>query len=251
MGALFCAGIIPTRAEESLSLPYARTEHGIYQYLDRLETAGDVPLVSRTRPYLSLIRHDLPVRESATLAREFRRYAGESAAGMYGIGRSSIPARESDWRTLRRWLGLRDESAPWFYGSGFHFAHWSYDSTLAVTVQPVYGYEIFDTDDERGAIARFTGGIRVEGGFAGRLRFLMDFRDHTESGNGPYNSRDQLYGDRWAAVELKGNSSTSYDISESFLQYYGRNLSVTAGRGRHRWGPAQFGSLFLNSQAPP
>jgi len=251
LGIILLSGMIPVCAVESLSLPYSRTDHGIYQYLDRLETAGEMPLISRTRPYLSLIRHVVPVRESATHTREYRRYAGESMAGMYGIGRSTNPARESGWRNLRRWLGIRDESAEWLYGSGFHFASWTYDTTLAVTVQPVYGYEVFDTDDERGNISRFTGGIRVEGGYAGRLRFLMDFRDHTESGNGPYDSRSNLYEDRWAAVELKGNSSTSYDISESFLQYYGRDLSVTAGRGRHRWGPAQFGSLFLNSYAPP
>ena len=39
--------------------------------------------------------------------------------------------------------------------------------------------------------------------------------------------------------------------SESFLQYYGRDLSISAGRGRFQWGPGRFGSLFLNAHTPP
>ena len=58
----------------------------------------------------------------------------------------------------------------------------------------------------------------------------------------------KISGRRWASRPTA--RSTSYDISESFLQYYGRDLSLTVGRGRHRWGPAHSGSLFLNSRMP-
>ena len=165
----------------------------------------------------------------------------------YDIKRNRI----SGWTKLRRRAGLEENQAQWFYRGGFHFAAWQYDTTLAVAIQPVYGLEVIETDDERGTISRFTAGARVEGGYARRLHFMVDFRDHTETGNGPYVSRGQLYEDRWAAVDLKGGNSTSYNISESFLQYYGRDLSLTAGRGRFRWGPARHGSLFLNAQMPP
>lgn len=242
-------------------------DHPIYSYLERMQTAGRMPLLSSTRPYLGHVCHPIVMNADALNA-EDRRYLAESTAQMTAIGQLTVVEGESGWTKLRRKAGLHDRQWPWLYRDGFHITSWNYDTTFSVAIQPVYGLEVIDTeydtnyDDESSinnsnwvaranTISRFTSGLRIEGGYARRLRFLMDFRDHTESGNGPYTSRSQLYEDKWATVDLKGGNSISYDISESFLQYYGRNLSITAGRGRNYWGPSRHGSLFLNSQMPP
>lgn len=246
--ALALSASAAAQTPASFHLQFPLLDHPVYSYMERMQTAGKMPLLSSTRPYLGHLHH--PLRLWNDLTREDSRYRAESAAAMRVIG-YDVESNESAWKNLRRRAGLRDERMPWLYRNGFHFASWHYDTTFSVAIQPVYGLEIIETDDERGIISRFAGGARVEGGYMRRLHFMMDFRDHTESGNGPYSSRSQLFEDRWAAVDLKGGNSTSYDISESFLQYYGHDLSLTAGRGRFRWGPARHGSLFLNSQMPP
>jgi len=247
-----CAGAQPSPV---LFLQFPLVDHPAYSYLERMQTAGNLPLLSSSRPYLGHLRHPVRLRDDVRLGRENRRYLAESAAAMRIIGRDYVSEYESGWTRLRQSAGLADGRWPWLYSDGFHLASWRYDTTFSVSVHPVYGLEVVETDDARGTITRFTGGARVEGGYARRLHFMVDFRDHTESGNGPYLNdslgRGRLYEDRWGAVSLEGGSSTSYDISESFLQYYGRDLSVAAGRGRFRWGPARQGSLFLNSQMSP
>ena len=237
-----------------LNLQFPLLDHPVYHFLDRLETTGEIPLLSHTRPYVGLKRHPLRIDGSATQHSEVQRYLAEGWANMEAANArvESGDTRYTGWRWLRNRLGLTAGQQSWFYGDGYHLARGSIDTTFTVTLQPVYGLDLMDTDDERGRISRFTSGLRVEGGYAGRLHYVMDFRDHTESGNGPYDTRAKLYEDRWAAVGLAPDRmSTSYDISESFLQYYGRDLSATVGRGRHRWGPAHSGSLFLNSRMPP
>jgi hypothetical protein len=243
-----CAGAQPPPA---FVLQFPLVDHPAYSYTDRLQTATSVPLLSATRPWLGHVHHPIRLPEGARLTREDRRYLAESAAAMRIIGYDDLWEYESGWTRLRRSAGLAADRWPWLYSDGFHLASWRYDTMFSVGVQPVYGLEVVETDDARGTITRFTGGARVEGGYARRLHFMVDFRDHTESGNGPYDSRSRLLEDRWASVDLKGRGSTSYDISESFLQYYGHDLSLAAGRGRFRWGPARQGSLFLNSQMPP
>ncbi len=226
----------------------------VYDFLQRVETKGDVALLSNTRPYLGLRRHWISMDGSRLMSMEGQRFYSESKANEEAIKSVGQPLhfRNAYWNRLRRRIGLADEQAVWFYGDGFHLAKGKIDTSLVVTLQPVYGLDLIDTDDERGRISRFTSGLRVEGGYARNVHFMMDFRDHTESGNPPYDTRAKLYEDRWAAVGLAPDrQSTSYDISESFMQYYGRDLSLTAGRGRHRWGPAHSGSLFLNSRMPP
>jgi hypothetical protein len=245
----FLAARAGAQTSPALFLQFPLVDHPVYSYLERMQTTGNMPLLSAARPYLAHLRH--PVRLRDDLTREDRRYLAESAAAMRLVGYDNRSEYESGWTRLRRSVGLTDGRWAWLFGDGFHFASWRYDTTFSVGVQPVYGLEMVETDDERGTISRFTGGARIEGGYARRFHFLVDFRDHTESGNGPYDSRSRLLEDRWASVNLQGGSSTSYDISESFLQYYGRDLSLTAGRGRFRWGPARHGSLFLNSQMPP
>jgi hypothetical protein len=261
-----------------LYISFPLVDDSFYDYLERLETQGEVSITSYALPMLGrawhpIIRYDEKSRGNA----EERRYVGEGLANMRVIGqprdttiaewmqahsrlimvddgnyvwqpRTAIPP--SGWNRLRRLVGLRDDQWPWLYETGYHFFSGKVDG-LSAAIQPVYGLDVIHTDDKRGTITRFTSGLRVEGGYAKHLRFMMDFRDHTEAGNGPYWSRTQLYEDRWASVDESGGKTTSYDISESFLQYYGRDLSIAAGRGRFRWGPAHFGSLFLNSNMPP
>jgi hypothetical protein len=233
---------------------YPLVDHPVYNFLERLETTGEMPLLSNTKPYLGLKRHPHYLQQASVDCPEVLRYSAEGRANMVAIGSRPVGGvpRFGAWNWLRRRFALSGGQKDWFYGDGFHFARGAIDTTLTVTLQPVYGLESINTDDSRGRISRFTSGLRVEGGYARNLHFMMDFRDHTESGNGPYDSRAKLYQDRSAAVGLgPEKTSTSYDISESFLQYYGRDLSVTAGRGRHQWGPAHSGSLFLNSRMPP
>jgi hypothetical protein len=241
------------KRNEQIPLDFSRMSHPAYSYLSRLETLEDIPLISGTRPCLGFINH--PVRFDADISqtREFSRYANEAFANhIVALGEQA--KEPSRWSTIIQAMPKFIRNQQWLYGTGHHFAAWNYDDRFTSTVQPVYGYEVINTDDKRGALSRFTGGLRVEGGYAKRIRYMVDFRDHTESGNSPYNDslgRGRLFEDRWAVVDLKGSKSASYDISESFIQYYGRDLSVAAGRGIHRWGPGQFGGLFLNSKAPP
>lgn len=240
------------------TLVFPLLSHSVYGYLDRLETATAMPLLTDIHPLIG-VDYSIPEEEDRKISesREFERYRYEShIRGMLsGIGRS-----ESEWHDQNpsRFLKLRDglvrrDRLPLFlWHDGHHLIRGEWPrGGLTATLQPVYGFEVINTDDDRDQISRFTGGFRVEGGLWNRIHYLVDFRDHTESGNGPYFERSSLYEDRWAMVELKGGSSTSYDISESFIRYFSRNLAVTAGRGRHHWGPGQFGSLFLNSRMPP
>ena len=232
-------------------LQFPLVDHPVYGYLSRWETAEDIPLFSATRPYLGLIYHPRVRQDESFLPREAGRYAAEGIANMFVIGQLRDGSRESSWLDLKDRLPFGLRRASWLYESGFHLASWEYDTTFAAALQPVYGLEAIRLDSAGKTIKRSAAGLRVEGGYAQRLHFMVDFRDHAESGNGPYTSRSQLYEDRWAAVETPGSNSVSYDISESFLQYYGRDLSLAAGRGRFQWGPGQFGSLFLNSEMPP
>jgi hypothetical protein len=239
---------------DPLYVNYLLVGHPAYEYLDRVATFDAIALPSHTRPYLHAFAYK--IRDSIIVAgSEPWRYVQEGCESVL-LAEGDAIRRGSPWRALRTRLVGDPQWVRWLYRTGYHFASFSLNQEeperqFAAGIQPVYGLEFIDTDDQRGTISRLTSGARFEGGYAGKLRFMMDFRDHTESGNGPYWSRDSLYEDRWAAVDLKDNSSTSYDISESFLQYYGHDLSIAAGRGRHQWGPAQFGSLFLNAYAPP
>ncbi len=240
----------------AMPLPYPYLSHPFYDYLEREETASAMRLVSDTKPYLSLAFRSPsePQQVKSLFGREHNRFGIENTARSAVAGGMRGDYGGTWQRVVQSVFGHRPISR-WFYDDGTHFLRFAFNSNserrLAATFQPVYGLELINTDDARGKLMRFTSGARFEGGYAGKLRFLMDFRDHTETGNGPYWLRSRLYEDRWAAVDLKGNSSTSYDISESFIQYYGRDLSITVGRGRHHWGPGQFGSLFLNSNNPP
>lgn len=248
--AMLAAGRCPA-GQDRIILQYPRVDDRAYGYFDRAETMGLLPLLSQTQPYLGHKRHPVALSERIQRSREDVRFHTESAANLAAVSRLPEPALAGGWRSVRRAAGLPEAALPWLYADGFHFASWNYDTSFSAAIQPVYGLTRIATDDERGTISRFTGGLRIEGGYAQRVHFMMDFRDHTESGNGPYWSRDQLYEDRWGAVDFKGGASTSYNISESFLQFYGRDLSLAAGRGRFRWGPARFGSLFLDSRNPP
>jgi len=232
-------------------LQFPLVDHPAYDYFSRIETRENIPLFSAIRPYLGFVNHPRSFPETMTDSREARRFVAEGAANMFVIGRKPDESYQSSWRSLKKRLPFGLQSASWLYESGFHLASWEYDTTFTASIQPVYGLNVIRTDSAGKTIKRFTGGLRVEGGYAQHLHFMVDFRDQTETGNGPYWSRSQLYQDRWASVDVAGGNSTSYDISESFIQYYGRDLSLAAGRGRFGWGPAQFGSLFLNSQMPP
>ncbi|HEY3296175.1 MAG TPA: capsule assembly Wzi family protein [bacterium] len=257
---LVLATALMTFADESTQyLQFPLVDHPAYDYFSRLETSQDVPLFSGTRPYLGFVYHPRRLPEEASRSCEARRYLAEGSGNMFIVGQFRDEPRESSWNAVKDKLPFGLRRASWLYESGFHLASWEYDSTLAASIQPVYGLDVIRTDSADRTIKRFAGGLRVEGGYAQRLHFMVDFRDYTESGNGSYLGdaigRGRLYEDRWGLVELGDSSSkpmsTSYNISESFLQYYGQNLSLAAGRGRFRWGPAQFGSLFLNSQMPP
>lgn len=232
-------------------LQFPRTVHPVYQYLDRLETSGDMPLISGTQPYLGHIHHPVTVAVRATANREFVRYQRESAANMQLMGRIPHVPLVSSWTAIKRKLPLGLSTASWLYSDGAHLASWYFDSTFTASIQPVYGLDVIDLDRDNRTIKQFAGGLRFEGSYGQRFHYLLDFRDYTESGNGPYVSRSQLYSDQWAFVGMNGKNSISYNTSESFLQYAGDDLSLAAGRGRFQWGPGHFGSLFLNSKMPP
>ncbi|MCB1059190.1 MAG: hypothetical protein KDB65_03070 [Calditrichaeota bacterium] len=235
-----------------------------YDFAERYETRERIWLYSEARPRIKMVFHMR--RDSTAEARfivdsisariappvrrlsiEAQRYQIEERARerIYGGDINVMPVE--DWR-VRFWPPIFDS----FYTDRvYFFSDWRNFDELAFGIQPVYGFEYIDTDDERGSISRFAGGLRLEAGYKQRLYAMVDFRDYTETGNGPYETRSSLYEDRWAAIELKGDNSTSYDISESLIQYYGTDLAVTAGRGRHQWGPSYFGGLILNGYAPP
>lgn len=235
--------------------------HGWNDYMERFETSTKYRLNHGARPNLvnrRPVRHtdyfDFTENEVSEMqritAKEWNRYFGEYASRhlvmsglrIGGPSEYGMKYRNAGWPTILRK----------FYADGYHFyTYGSDDDNFAFSVQPVYGLRVIETDDERGKITQFTGGFRVEAGYDSRLYGMVDFRDITEAGNGPYSSRAALYEDNVASAELKGDGGTSYDISESILQYYGRNLAISAGRGRHKWGPGYFGGLLLNSYAPP
>lgn len=233
---------------------YSWLSSGYIDFLERIESISGVQLNSTTRPRLMIRQRYEWVnskRHWNEFDRESKRYRNELAVRNSLIRGGAIDrpgGTESDAGNQGTWPTLFGE----LFEDGYHlYSYASEEDHFAFSFQPIYGLEVIETDDERGKISRFTGGFRVEAGYDSRLYGMVDFRDNTEAGNGPYSSRGVLYEDNVPNVDLKGNSSTSYDISESILQYYGRNLSISAGRGRHKWGPGYFGGLLLNSYAPP
>ncbi|MBU1920103.1 capsule assembly Wzi family protein, partial [bacterium] len=216
-------------------------------------TCSDIGMLSTTLPFISTRHWVEPDCENE--GREYKRFESEG----YLRNRLFNDIRCGEVSGLG-WCRIHNFLQPIpmldrLYSDSFHFGTLYIGRQFVATFQPVYGIERIDTDDERDPITRITTGFRVEGAYKTRkddhFYYMVDFRDHAESGNGPYDSRERLYEDRWAAVDTKGKSETSYDISESLIQYYGKDLAITAGRGRHQWGPAQYGGLFLNGYAPP
>ncbi len=222
-------------------------------FLERMETRHSGRVYSTTRPRQNRqLRWQGGDEGLRGLEAEYLRYDREHMVRDHIMGGVSLFDQE-EWRSN---TGQSPRGWPRLFGTLFRdeynfYSYVSQAERFGFSFQPVYGYEVIETDDERGQVSRFTGGFRIETGYANSLYGMVDFRDHTEAGNAPYDSRGDLYEDRWALVELKGESSTSYNLSESQLQYYGRNLSVTAGRGRHHWGPGYFGGLILNRNTPP
>ncbi len=233
---------------------FSWTDKNYESYLERIETATSISVKSVTRPRLvsnAFIEWSNTKRHWNEFGRESIRYRNQlnarsriiaGRAILRGNGSEADAGPQGEWPIMLKQL----------YRDGYHFYSYSSEPEhFAFSVQPVYSFEIIETDDKRGKLSKFTGGFRVEAGYNSRLYGMVDFRDNTEAGNGPYESRDDLYEDRWAAIELKGDGSASYDVSESILQYYGKNLAVSAGRGKHKWGPGHFGGLLLNNYAPP
>ena len=270
----FGPGTEPVWNPQGLQIEIPLLSHPVFDYMERWETRQSVPLISQTKPYLGYFYHpaggvllgktsDHPMRPpyprrwsaSRPLDRETSRYFQELDLRHWPAERAEYEYfANHGWKPVNARLSF-SKWTKWIYADGVHFGYMAIGRMephyLRLTFQPVYGLELINTDDSRGRLSRFTSGARIEGNYAKKLRFMVDFRDNTETGNGPYFTRAQLYEDRWPSVDLKGKSATSYNVSESFLQYYGRDLSIAAGRGRHQWGPGQFGGLFLNSYAPP
>lgn len=222
-------------------------------FVERMETGYSGVIYSATLPRVNQrVRWMSDYRSLLGITRDHVRYERQDFA-RGNTKYATEPADQREWQKntgsrLRLWPTLFGE----LYRDRFQFVTYvSRRERFAFSLQPVYGLQVIETDDERGNISQFTGGFRVEIGYDSRLYGMVDFRDITEAGNGPYSSRAALYEDNVPNVELKGDAGTSYDISESMFQYYGRNLAVTAGRGRHKWGPGYFGGLLLNSYAPP
>jgi hypothetical protein len=218
-------------------------------FLERMETRSSGVLYSSTVPRINQGDKWQGVHSQS---KEYFRYERERYARLDVIYGHDIKPASAWRRNAIRSFNTWPELFGTFYQDGFHlYAYAPRSEQFAFSFQPVYGLEVINPGDDRNSISRFTGGFRVEAGYKSKLFAMVDFRDNTEAGNGPYDTRAALYEDRWAAIELKGDNSTSYDISESLIQYYGRNLAVTAGRGRHKWGPSYFGGLLLNDYAPP
>jgi len=242
---------ISTRAKPAL------LSHYWYDYVSRWETGTQIGLISETRPIVAIkfdpaepkgdfFRPDPNSIFRVPDTKEFHRFSREESARI-DIVLGNIPRSHSNYKTAC-WPTLFG----YLYRDSYHFfSYGNKPDNFAFSFQPVYGLQIIETDDERGKISQFTGGFRVEAGYDARLYGMVDFRDITEAGNGPYSSRAALYEDNVPNAELKGDAGTSYDVSESILQYYGKNLAASAGRGRHKWGPGHFGGLLLNSYAPP
>ncbi len=235
----------------SITFDYPQLGHRFYDYLDRAQARGDLPLQSHIRPYVQF--HFDSVDGNDYSDKESRRFRNESLA-RHLISEGQIePVCESGWSRFLKKVGTKNRRwLQWLYSTNHHFAALHLEEKFALTYQPVYGIEGIWTDSKARGIRRSAAGFRLEGGAAQSLHFMVDFRDYGESGRGPYMAREQLYEDRWAFVDLKDKAtSVSYDISESFIQWYGRNLSLSLGRGRHAWGPGQFGQLFLSAEGPP
>ncbi len=247
-------------ANPALYFDYPLLGHRFYDFLNRLEACGDAPLQSRIRPFLQFHFDSLSTGSDATRGlspllydREGRRFLGEGFTRHFIAEGRVGPSCESGWSSFLERTGIGKLKAfNWLYATNHHFAALRLEDKFVLTYQPVYGLEGIWSDPEARGIRRSTAGFRFEGGFSRAVHFMVDFRDHGESGRSPYNSRGQLYEDHWAFVDIEpGARSVSYDISESFVQWYGRNLSVALGRGRHQWGPGRFGQLFLSAEGPP
>ena len=178
-------------------LQFPLVDHPVYRYLDRAETAGCIPLLSASRPYLGLAHHPAKLNcldSDRAVRRETERYRSEGAAMTDLAEVQSDEPLPSCWRTLARRLPLGIGTLNWLYPDGFHFAKWHYDSTFSVSLQPVYGLELFNTDDARGKIQRFTSGLRLEGGYGQHVRYMVDFRDHTDGQRPLWDGSGQLTG---------------------------------------------------------
>ena len=175
--------------EWTLATPYPYLSHPVFEFLERAETSQSIPLFSNSKPYLGLRESSRQPRDTtdrivSLFQKEQRRYAQETLA-RHAVGRGISGRYDGEWLSMRRRIADDKPIARWLYDDGVHFVRWSLasgkDRNFAATFQPVYGFEYIDTDDARGTISRFTAGARIEGGYTEKLRFMVDFRDNTES----------------------------------------------------------------------
>lgn len=234
----------------------ASPSHPVYTFLERLEVRGFIVFRANPSPltrgeiYECLgevkAKHDenpSQYRLSRREKLELSRFSEEFTAGSdrhIGAKRSNISGfREKIW-----------PRSP-LYRDGVNLYYLNIKGYEA-EINPILQWDVL-TDSIGDVITIRTNGFNLKAGTPGGVGIYFDFRDHKETGRGPYygGERWKLYSDHADYVTMKGEDFAYYDLTRAVISLKLGGLRLNMGRGDHKWGSGRLGSLALSTNTPP
>jgi len=242
--------------------PLLPPSHPVYDFLDRMDVQGviDTPLLGckpLNRLKIAKLLDEIRVNDNQ-ISRSDRNllavYRWEFARDLQRAGISSSTAAHPDGTSrlnkLNSWMADRDWFTDVFYRNGINFySHEAED--FDVYVDPRASARMITQQDDSEPIIITSVGFKMRGQVPDKIGLYVEVSDFTESGRGPYDSRDKLYEDRMGYVALEDESKkVNYDIANFDLTVGGSFWELHAGKMPLRWGPGQSGQLLLSDWGP-
>ena len=235
---------------------YVPASHWVYEFVDRMETKGLLPIVlDGTKPMtrIELAEHIAELDKyvehlSRTEQQQLEYLKLEFLEEMQrlDVEPSNVKTR---WEQLaeRSWL---DHWLPdVIYPSGRHLLEWK-SGPLNLYLDPIIRrsrlYAQADTLETQERVFKDTNGLHLWGTL-GAFGFVTDVRDTRDWGSRAYPSGNTT----WPGFGFaQGNGRHVYhDETVAYLVYHWNYLNLQFGKDSNRWGPTAGGQLFLSDAA--
>jgi hypothetical protein len=266
---------LPLLAQSTLLEP----SHPVYDFLDRMETLGllEHPLLGSkpvTRERIAELLDEVggkvlmkgifsgqgfPLSGVDLRALEaFRWEFHQDAVRSEGLTLPApFPEGRSRWGAINNWMHDRGWFTDVFYRNGLNLFS-SESEDFDVYADPRGEARIIRQKGDDRNIVITSMGFQVRGYVQDKIGLMLDFRDNTERGRGPYLSRSQLYEDRAGyvanlnrGIPLEPENSANYDITLFDFSLGGKYWELHGARMPLRWGPGRSGQLLLSDWGPP